>query len=184
MAEFDGSVSVPLILDLCPVGLLLARNRRIAECNDLFAASFGYAKDEILGQSIEILYPSKPEFERVLTRGVPHLQDEGTYGDERLMRMKGGKLQWFRVIGKTSDRSNPLAEALWLFEPIRSGSVAEQLSPREREILAAISQGFSSKQAAKELGLSYRTIENVRANLRLRFGVKNIAELLHAVSRL
>lgn len=184
MAEMDGSLSLSLIFDLCPVGLLLTRDRRIIECNELFAASFGYTKDEILGESIEVLYPSKPEFERVLTRGVPHLQNEGTYGDERLMRKKGGQLQWFRVVGKTGDRSRPLAEAVWLFEPIRSGSTAEQLSPREREVLASISQGLTSKQAAKELGLSYRTVENVRADLRLRFGVKNMAELLHAVSRL
>jgi DNA-binding NarL/FixJ family response regulator len=39
------------------------------------------------------------------------------------------------------------------------------LTPREQEILAAISQGHTTKQTARLLGISVRTVENLQGNL-------------------
>ena len=52
----------------------------------------------------------------------------------------------------------------------RFDSIVQKLTPREREILARIGLGFSNKLAAEELGLSVRTIEFHRANLRRKLG--------------
>lgn len=53
----------------------------------------------------------------------------------------------------------------------------EQLSPREREILVLATKGLTSKEIARQLGISFRTVENHRANVIAKMQAKNIAEL-------
>ncbi|MGB7552328.1 MAG: LuxR C-terminal-related transcriptional regulator, partial [Chromatiaceae bacterium] len=53
----------------------------------------------------------------------------------------------------------------------------EQLSPREREILVLATKGLTSKEIARHLGISFRTVENHRANVIEKMQAKNIAEL-------
>ena len=45
-------------------------------------------------------------------------------------------------------------------------------------MLAEIVKGLSSKEVARELGISPRTVEFHRANLLKKSGAKNIAELV------
>lgn len=52
----------------------------------------------------------------------------------------------------------------------------ESLSPREREVLAGILAGKTSREIALELGLSRRTVEVHRLHCMRRLGVKNTAE--------
>lgn len=54
----------------------------------------------------------------------------------------------------------------------------ENLTPRERVVLAQVIKGASSKQAARELGVSPRTIEFHRANVMRKLGARNLADLL------
>jgi FixJ family two-component response regulator len=57
----------------------------------------------------------------------------------------------------------------------------EPLTRREREVLARLAVGASSKEAARQLGVSSRTIEGHRANIMKKVGVRNAAELIHRV---
>ena len=52
------------------------------------------------------------------------------------------------------------------------------LSPRESEILAAIGRGESSKQMARTLGLSVRTVETHRQNIKRKLELEGQAELI------
>jgi DNA-binding CsgD family transcriptional regulator len=54
----------------------------------------------------------------------------------------------------------------------------ELLTPRERVVLAQIVKGASSKDAARTLGISPRTVEFHRANILEKLGAKNTAELV------
>jgi len=45
------------------------------------------------------------------------------------------------------------------------------LTGREREIVAAIAAGQSTKQTARLLGISVRTVENLQGNLFRKLGV-------------
>lgn len=51
------------------------------------------------------------------------------------------------------------------------------LTDRERQVLTAIAKGQPNKQVAKELGISVRTVESHRLNLREKVGNKNAAQL-------
>lgn len=52
------------------------------------------------------------------------------------------------------------------------------LSPRESEILSALGRGESSKQMAKALGLSVRTVETHRQNIKRKLELEGQAELI------
>lgn len=59
---------------------------------------------------------------------------------------------------------------------------AVELSPRERDVVRGVAAGKSSKEIAAELGLSVRTVENHRARITRRTGLRSAAQLaLHAV---
>jgi DNA-binding CsgD family transcriptional regulator len=55
------------------------------------------------------------------------------------------------------------------------------LTPKERGVLAQIIRGASSKEAARTLGISPRTVEFHRANLLQKLGARNTADLVHKV---
>lgn len=52
------------------------------------------------------------------------------------------------------------------------------LTQRERQVLDLLAAGHSNKGAARELGISPRTVEIHRANLMRKLNVSNIAELV------
>jgi PAS domain S-box-containing protein len=56
------------------------------------------------------------------------------------------------------------------------------LTRREREVLTQIAAGASSKEAGRQLGISFRTIEVHRARIMEKLGAKNAADLVRIVS--
>jgi FixJ family two-component response regulator len=52
------------------------------------------------------------------------------------------------------------------------------LSPRERVVLEKLAEGKSSKLIAKELDISYKTVEVHRAHIREKLGASSLAELV------
>jgi two-component system response regulator FixJ len=60
----------------------------------------------------------------------------------------------------------------------QSSGLISRLTPRETELLRAMIQGQSTKQAAHALGISVRTAEMHRGNLFDRLGVRSVAEAI------
>ncbi len=54
---------------------------------------------------------------------------------------------------------------------------ATPLSPREREVLQLLAEGLISKQIARRLGVSEKTIETHRSRLMNKLGIRSVAEL-------
>jgi DNA-binding CsgD family transcriptional regulator len=65
---------------------------------------------------------------------------------------------------------------------LKSLSVGADLTPREHGILAEIVVGHSSKEIARFLEISPRTVEFHRANLLKKVAAKNTADLVRKVS--
>jgi len=57
----------------------------------------------------------------------------------------------------------------------------EQLTPREREVLTLVARGASSKEAARILNISPRTVEVHRARIKQKLGARNAADLMRIV---
>lgn len=60
----------------------------------------------------------------------------------------------------------------------------QQLSPREREVLALIVEGLSNKAIARALDLSPRTVETHRAHVFEKLGVDSLAQLVRGYASL
>jgi DNA-binding NarL/FixJ family response regulator len=58
------------------------------------------------------------------------------------------------------------------------GGPAGPLSPREREVLDLIAQGYTNQQIADRFGLSVKTIETHRSRLVEKLGLRSRAELV------
>ena len=170
--------------DLAPVGLVLSRNRLMVDCNQQELAMFGAARDQLVGQSFEMLYPTHEEFERTGERIVAALDANGWYADERVMkRVDGpqrGELFWCHVSGRALDPAQPHAAGIWSFEDLSSRRrLKAELTAREREIAALLIEGLTSKLIGKRLGISPRTVDVYRARLMRKYGAATTPELIY-----
>jgi PAS domain S-box-containing protein len=170
--------------DLAPIGLVLSRQRQIVDCNRHVLAMFGAEREQLIGQSFEILYPTHDEFERTGARIVAALDAQGWYADERVMkRVDGaqrGELFWCHVSGRALDPAAPHAAGIWAFEDLSARrKLKMDFTPREREIAALLIEGLTSKQIGKRLEISPRTVDVYRARLMRKAGAATTPELVH-----
>ena len=59
-----------------------------------------------------------------------------------------------------------------------STSPAAALTPRERQILELVTDGYASREIATQLKISTQTVEVHRFNLMRRLNVRNVAQLI------
>lgn len=79
---------------------------------------------------------------------------------------------WARMRQLNGDSSDPLSRPF----PGR-----DRLTPRERDVLNQIASAASNKEAAKNLGISQRTVEIHRVHIMQKLGAKNTADLIRIV---
>ena len=186
-SDYPDAPDYRLAFDLAPVGMVLSRERKIIDCNQQLCAMFGASREQLLGQSFLTLYPSVDEYERTGARIAPILNRNGTYADNRIMKRVGGRHAgetfWCHVTGRALQPDMPHAAGIWCFEdlsaerPVRAG-----LTAREREVAACLMQGLTSKQIAKMLAISPRTVETHRAKLMGKYQSHTTADLVHKLS--
>ncbi len=183
-----------------PVGLVLSRQRQVMDCNQELLLMFGARREQVVGQSLEILYPTPVEFERTGQRIVAQLDTLGRYADERVMRRLGrvdrppqaaspaapsrptaaGDLFWCHVSGRALDPAQPHAAGIWAFEDLSAHrQLSFQLTPREREIAAQLIKGMTSKLIGRYLNISPRTVDVYRGRLMRKTGAATTADLVN-----
>ncbi len=167
-----------LAFEFAPVGIVLTEDRIIRQCNRQFATMFGYERDELVGHSFRMLYASSREFDAVREVGFKALREAGRYMDERLMPRRDGSIFWCRVRVFTFDTEAPLARTILTFADISDMRPAIALTNRERHVVKCLARGLTSKETARELNLSPRTVEDYRARLIKKFEVRNFSGLM------
>ena len=182
LAAFDYRTA----FELAPVGLVLSRQRLMVDCNRELLAMFRAEREQLIGRSFEILYPTADEFERTGQRIAAQLDTMGRYADERVMRRLAGatgaaegELFWCHVSGRALDPGRPHAAGIWAFEDLSSKRALKyELTPREREIAALLIEGLTSKGVGKRLAISPRTVDVYRARLMRKTGAATTPELV------
>ena len=175
-------VDYQLAFDLAPVGLALSCNRTIVDCNQHLCEMFGISRVLLVGQSFQVLYPSAAEYERLGDRMRPILNAQGHYADDRVMKRASGETFWCHVSGRALNRSAPHESGIWSFEDLSARrAVKTELTPREREVAAHLisGNGQTSKEIARTLGISHRTVEVYRARLMRKYKAATTVELVH-----
>jgi two-component system, LuxR family, response regulator FixJ len=79
---------------------------------------------------------------------------------------------WTRMRELNGNAADPLSRAF---------AGRERLTPRERDVLSQIASAASNKEAAKNLGISQRTVEIHRVHIMQKLGAKNTADLVRIV---
>lgn len=180
----DNGIDYQLAFDLAPLGMALSRQRMMVDCNRALCEMFGATREQLMGQSFQMLYPSADEYERTGARIEPILGRNGTYADDRIMRRVDGRFKgetfWCHVTGRALRRDAPHEAGIWSFEDLSSRRVVKaELTPREREVAACLMHGLTSKEIGKTLSISHRTVEIHRAHLMRKYQATSSVDLVH-----
>ncbi len=141
-------------------------------------------------KDVRTLYPALPIL-------VVSMHDESLYAERVLraggrgyiMKQEGGKklMQAIRQVlaGQIYVSERISAKILENFSGHHgdSGSPVEKLSDREFEVFQFLGRGEGTRQIAKRLHLSVKTVEVHRANIRKKLGLGAGAELVHYAIR-
>ncbi|RQP04229.1 MAG: PAS domain S-box protein [Paracoccus sp. BP8] len=162
-----------------PDATLVLAERVIVRANLMVETVFGWPPRELEGQSMRMLYPGETDFELVGERARKALQERPFYRDERFMRRKDGRIVWMEGRGRTMDQDDPHRLAIWTYRPLESSvGAGSLLTATEKRIAGYLVNGFTSKEIAKSLACSPRTVEVHRANMIRKTGVRNSFELV------
>ena len=175
--------------EFAPIGLALSSRGLIANCNRELLTMFGAKREQVVGQSFKILYPSVTDYEQMMEQIVARLNPEGHYTGGRVMKRldKNGidGLFWCQILGQviSGDVHSPVADesvvSIWAFENISVQSRREAApTPREREIALLLIEGLTSKLIGKRLKISPRTVDVHRARLMRKYETSTTQELV------
>jgi len=179
-----------------PAAMMITRQRIITDCNLAFASMFRATREQLVGQSVRVLYPNQVDFERFGKRVIPILAQHGRFTDSRLMKRLDDELFWVNVAGASEYRDDPYAEALWMFVEMASdddvpvgrpkakgvwqidSQARSAMTRRERDVATLLIDSKTAKEIGKTLGISPRTVEIYRSRLLRKFNVPTTPELI------
>ncbi len=169
--------------ELLPTACAVLHDRVIMACNPLFAAMFRAKLEQLEGESFGRLYAAEEDFNVRGAKVAEILKAKGNYADDRLLKRMDGEIFWCHISGTTFDRRAPYRRAVWTFIDLSverqiSSSIRASLTQREREIATLLLEGHSSKEIARRLDISHRTVDVHRASLLRKYGVSTTADLL------
>jgi DNA-binding NarL/FixJ family response regulator len=59
----------------------------------------------------------------------------------------------------------------------------DRLTPRQRQVLQLLAEGFKTKEIARTLGIGLRTVETYRAQIMQQLGIHDVVSLVHFAIR-
>ena len=167
------------------------RDNPIIAVNKAFCDLTGYHEDEILGRNCRFLAgpATEPWLTEQIRRGtrerkatlveILNYKRDGTPFRNAVLVApvftQDGELEYFLgsqveleedAVGPSSNRHRLAVE------------IVRSLSPRQREVLQQIAGGHRSKQIARNLGLSDKTVKMHRALILEKLGTHNIADAI------
>ncbi|MFK0270456.1 LuxR C-terminal-related transcriptional regulator [Pseudomonas asiatica] len=182
----EHSLCADYLLHHLPVAVIIAKNRTIIQCNARALEMFRASDHQLIGSCFSLLYPEQKDFVDAAQQFGPLLSRHENFHADRLMRRLDGTHFWVTIRGYGFHEHSPYELAAWVFtdlpldEPdIQKSSIS--LTAREREVAALLVDGLTSKEAAKRLGISHRTVDIHRCSLLKKYGVNSTAELLKRV---
>ncbi len=95
------------IFRAAPVGIGLVRSRIILEVNRKLCEMTGYTREELMGKSAIMLYPSREEFDRVGREKYAQIERSGTGTIETVWKRSDGTLLDVLLSSSALDRTDP-----------------------------------------------------------------------------
>lgn len=114
------------IFSVAPVGIGLVVNRVIVEVNDTFCNLTGYKRNELIGKSARVLYPSDEEFDFVGKEKYGQIAEKGTGSVETKFKCKDGKILNIILSSAPLDRNDLSKGVTFTVEDITDKKKAEK----------------------------------------------------------
>ena len=153
-----------VVVETSILGIAVLSERRILRCNRRFEEMFGWAADEMLGQTTRPLYPSEEAYQGFAASSYPELLRGNGHQSEQLMCRKDGSTFWVRLSGRAFDQSRPHLGSVWMLEDISDRKDAEQrasIALSEQELIfnnAAVGMMFARNRIVRRCNRKFEEI--------------------------
>jgi len=132
----DAQSEYRAILANASIGIAFTRDRKFFLCNTRFAEMLGWAPEELIGQSGDVVYPSRESYEALGSLAVPVLGAGRQLDIEWEIRRKDGTTFPCRLIAKAINPASTQQGTIWIAEDIterkrRADEVARLLREQE-----------------------------------------------------
>ncbi len=114
------------LLDNAVVGILMVRQRRIVSCNRRFCEMFAIAREQLIGQSTQILYEAEERFTAFAEEGYRQLATGHSFSTSSHLRRHNGESFWCEITGQAIDPRFPREGSIWIFNDISERKKAEE----------------------------------------------------------
>jgi diguanylate cyclase (GGDEF)-like protein/PAS domain S-box-containing protein len=114
----DAQLEYKAILANASIGIAFTRDRRFTLCNPKFAEMLGWKAEELIGQSGEVVYPSRESYEALGAIAIPVLSAGRQLDVEWEVRRKDGSTFLCRIIAKAVSAREPQRGTVWIAEDI------------------------------------------------------------------
>jgi diguanylate cyclase (GGDEF)-like protein/PAS domain S-box-containing protein len=114
------------ILENASLGIAFTRDRKFLRCNERFGELFGWDKDELVGLSTNILFPSAQAFAEMRNMATPILSGGERLDTEVLMKRRDASVFWCRILAKAIDRTDSRKGTVFIVEDITQRKKAEE----------------------------------------------------------
>jgi PAS domain S-box-containing protein len=103
-----------LILESANAGIIMVVDRKQIAVNRGMEEMFGYTREEMLGQSTRMYYPSDESFAAFGQAAYPVLAEGRAFEIEVELRRKDGRPLWTKYNGRAVDPAAPAKGSLWI----------------------------------------------------------------------
>ena len=132
LAQIHGSLNT--ILDSAPVGICLNIERRLVWVNRKIEKLFLYRREELEGQTLEILYPTRTAYEELRADAYPLMEQGGEYETKQELVRRDGSRFWVRLYGKAVNPAKLHEGVIWILEDVTvQYELEQQLRVREEK---------------------------------------------------
>jgi len=114
------------ILDNAQVGIAYLEQRRVIWINRRMEEIFGFTLEEIRDQSIEVIYPSREDYEQLGREAYPLLSQGRPFETEHRMKRRNGQTFWAHLRGMAIEPRDTAQGSIWIVLDIDSRKASEQ----------------------------------------------------------
>ncbi len=141
-ALLDREDTLKSIFRAAPTGIGMVSSRVLTRVNDRICEMTGYSRDELVGQSARMLYPTDEDFDYVGREKYAQIREKGTGSVETRWKRKDGKVINVLLSSTSIDPSDPTADVTFTALDITEAKKAEkelrESEDRYRRITEAI----------------------------------------------
>lgn len=175
----DGPAVLAMAFDHSPVAMCVTTGGRVTACNLELGWLLGCDRSELVGLTLADCGDPGRRDAHAEQVAAASLVAAGTHCDERVLRRRDGALLRCRAVARSLHRTQPLQWVVWSFHALCAAEPAGcGLTNREREVARQLLAGGTSKEIAREVGISPRTVDGYRARLMRKLGVANQRQLI------